>query len=559
MMTATTPGVTEPTSAFRLGWLPVLLLAALILRLWWLHSFTAVIENEGTEYARIAENLLKGDGYVGKRNEGPQLMFPPLYPFLIAAFSFLVAELDLAGRTVSVLFGTLLVAVIFFIAERIHGRRIAWIAAGLAAFHPWMIGMSAAVYSESTYLTLVMAGVYWALCSLETPSLRWAALSGACFGFAYLTRPEAFIFPFVVVFFVVAINRRALARAARYSGVLVGAFAIVAAPYIAFISSHAGYLRLEGKSPINYQIGQRMLTGMSYIAAGYEVQDDLTPTGVFVRSDLSVVRSNRINPSEMAQYLFASAKGNGMLALRMVTRAPSFGAPLLGALIVIGFFRRSWRRPRALQEVLLLSVVVCVLLAILSVQFFYMRFLYALLPVLIVWGARGIGEMATWTQGTLVGIGWIGHQRRGHGTAVACGLVALLLLVTGQGVGQDSDLTQGGYGQRLIRAAGESLKKTPPGRPGRKKIMDSDGVIAFYAGGTLAAFPYAESSVAIRYIERKGVDVVVLKETVTNRPYLREWVAKGIPDTRAERLLDFHDPVAGRVVIYRWNHGPHRR
>ena len=181
MMTATTAEVTEPTSAFRLGWLPVLLLAALILRLWWLQSFTAVIENEGTEYARIAENLLKGDGYVGKRNEGPQLMFPPLYPFLIAAFSFLVAELDLAGRTVSVLFGTLLVAVIFFIAERIHGRRIAWIAAGLAAFHPWMIGMSAAVYSESTYLTLVMAGVYWALCSLETPSLRRAALSGACF------------------------------------------------------------------------------------------------------------------------------------------------------------------------------------------------------------------------------------------------------------------------------------------------------------------------------------------------------------------------------------------
>jgi 4-amino-4-deoxy-L-arabinose transferase-like glycosyltransferase len=390
-----------------------------------MQSFTAVIENEGTEYARIAENLLKGDGYIGKRDEGPQLMFPPLYPFLIAAFSFVVGELDLAGRSVSVLFGTLLVAVIFLIAQRIHGRRIAWIAASLATLHPWMIGMSATVYSESTYLTLVMAGVYWALCSLDFPSLRRAALSGACFGLAYLTRPEAFIFPFVVVAFIVAINRRMLRRAARYSGVLVGAFTIVAVPYIAFISYHAGHLRIEGKSPINYQIGQRMLTGMTYIAAGYEVKDDLTPAGVFVRSDLSVVRSNRFDLSEMVQYLFASAKGNGILALRMVTRAPSFGAPLLGALIVIGFFRRSWSRARAVQEALLLSVVVGVLLAILSVQFFYMRFLYALLPVLIVWGARGIGEVASWTQGTLSGIGWIGRQQRGFRTAVAWGLMSL--------------------------------------------------------------------------------------------------------------------------------------
>ena len=146
--------------------LVAILFIALLVRLYWVITQAAVIENEGGEYARIAENLLKGNGYVGT-TEGPQLLFPPLYPILIAIFSLVTGDSEVAGRLVSLVIGTSLILPIFFISLHIYGRKVAFIAASLVAFHPLLISLSAAVYSEPTFMTLTMAGVYWGLRAIE--------------------------------------------------------------------------------------------------------------------------------------------------------------------------------------------------------------------------------------------------------------------------------------------------------------------------------------------------------------------------------------------------------
>ena len=46
---------------------------------------TGAIDKEGAEYARLAENLRNGVGFVGIAMPGTQLLFNPLYPLLIAA------------------------------------------------------------------------------------------------------------------------------------------------------------------------------------------------------------------------------------------------------------------------------------------------------------------------------------------------------------------------------------------------------------------------------------------------------------------------------------------
>src|SRR5215813_5241135 len=80
---------------------------ALLLRIIWLHYWPLSIESEGVYYARLGQNLLSGRGYVGIKEVGKQLLYPPLYPLLVALFSSIARDAELAARLVSVVFGSL--------------------------------------------------------------------------------------------------------------------------------------------------------------------------------------------------------------------------------------------------------------------------------------------------------------------------------------------------------------------------------------------------------------------------------------------------------------------
>src|SRR5262245_18517997 len=77
-------------------------------RAYWAVHYGEGLEGNGCEYARIAENLLERGHYVGLY-DGPELMFPPFYPMLIALVAFVVGPVDLAVRIVPFIAGALLV------------------------------------------------------------------------------------------------------------------------------------------------------------------------------------------------------------------------------------------------------------------------------------------------------------------------------------------------------------------------------------------------------------------------------------------------------------------
>ena len=66
----------------------IILFVALSLRFLWMTTQKSNIGGEGAEYARLAENLIKGRGYVGIFGQATQLIFPPLYPLTIGGLSF---------------------------------------------------------------------------------------------------------------------------------------------------------------------------------------------------------------------------------------------------------------------------------------------------------------------------------------------------------------------------------------------------------------------------------------------------------------------------------------
>lgn len=149
----------------RIGLVAILVVVAGTLRIWWLFTHTYAIENDGAEYARIAENLIVGRGYVGLQ-PGPELLFPPLYPY--------------AGRVLSPLFGSLLPLPVYLIGNRLYERRTAITATALVALSPLLIGYLTAVLSETTYITIQLAAAYLLLRANDKASFGLAVAAGAC-------------------------------------------------------------------------------------------------------------------------------------------------------------------------------------------------------------------------------------------------------------------------------------------------------------------------------------------------------------------------------------------
>src|SRR4051794_32640438 len=131
--------------------LPLLgiLCLALTLRFLCAKFLTGTIDTEGAEYARIAGNLLNGIGYVGISTPGTELMFPPLFPWLIALVARVTHDLEAAGRSFSITRGALLVLPVSLITQHLYRPTTAYIAALLVACHPLLIGFAATVYVET--------------------------------------------------------------------------------------------------------------------------------------------------------------------------------------------------------------------------------------------------------------------------------------------------------------------------------------------------------------------------------------------------------------------------
>src|SRR5262249_40412323 len=142
-----------------------------------------------------AENLVSGKGYSAVFGTDKFLNFPPLYPILIASFLPLAGETERAARFVSVIAGTLVTVPAYLLALTLYGPVIARLTAILIAFHPLLIGYSAAVYSEPTYLLFLMLGTYCVVRAQELRGYVSSALAGIAFGLAYLVRAEGLMLP----------------------------------------------------------------------------------------------------------------------------------------------------------------------------------------------------------------------------------------------------------------------------------------------------------------------------------------------------------------------------
>lgn len=118
------------------------------------------------------------------------LFYPPLHPYLLAAFS----ELPGGRTTVKVaqgLLGALLVLPVFAIGRLAFDRRVGLTAAGIAALYPELVWQSVHFWSEPLFMALLWGALALVLAAGFSGRAAVAALAGILLGLAALTRDPA--------------------------------------------------------------------------------------------------------------------------------------------------------------------------------------------------------------------------------------------------------------------------------------------------------------------------------------------------------------------------------
>jgi len=204
------------------------------------------IDPDGVAYLSIAKDFIDRN-----YDEAFSNVFPPFYPFLTALLFPLTGDIELAGRIISVILGTLTIIPIFYLGKKLFGVTVTMFSVLLSVFQPYLVQFSGSVLTESTYTFLLVLAVLVGWQGLNSRSKGLMFLLGSLLGLAYLTRPEGI--GFVILFFLWILFFDGfrfwhdLRRKSSLLLFLMGGVLILALPYILFLHEVTGRWILSRK------------------------------------------------------------------------------------------------------------------------------------------------------------------------------------------------------------------------------------------------------------------------------------------------------------------------
>ena len=224
-------------------------------------SRTSVMFNDGPIFLAMAEAI--GEGRIADVLAHP---YHPLYPALIALMGRLPVALETAAVAVSILGGLLGVAAVFWFVRDAFGDEVAWLAAWIAALHPWAVDFSADVMSDGLYMGLFLVGFVAMARAVNHPNVKSMLGCGVASGLAYLVRPEG---AGLLVACVLLLAGRGFVDRAQRGRVLLGcaalllASAVVILPFVVAVGQQTGEFVLTQKKSISGLVGVPLRAGVT--------------------------------------------------------------------------------------------------------------------------------------------------------------------------------------------------------------------------------------------------------------------------------------------------------
>ena len=543
-------------------WLACVVLAALVFRAG-LASLPRVIRWDEPDYLWLGKSLLIGRGYTIAGV--PELHYTPLLPVLSGAVYLLTGNPELGTSFWYVLLGALLAVPVYSLARRTYGQRVGLLSAFLAAIFP---GLSSAMLywgtmSEPLFIFLVYCALWAAMVALDREQIGRFAVVGGLLGLAYLARPEGLVWlvGLAVLFMLTWALKRRLFRGHALASLAacLAAFALLAAPYAAFLHRHSGKWMATGKLSITYNIGWAVLE------RDPALYDKVTASLDRETGEILWWSNNRFEQSLIDAFLsdpggFLRRTWRNAQLMRASVLSRTIFPPFLLAPVVLGWFRTPWTRRRLEREAILWLGV----LPVLSFLPFHVevRFFAAAFPAMLIWTAVGLQDLGRWLGET------VSHWRRGPsqledeagGSAVRWQPVpvAILsgLLVVYLGFAHARIIERGS--EDLAYAHKVAAMWLKSNSPEGAAIMSRDLAISLYAERGFVASPRADYASYLDYAHRKGATYLVVDERELRvlRPHLAFLLDDANPPPELEPVFCALDG-RGRTIVYRIKSSTH--
>ena len=184
-----------------------------------------VISRDGTLYLKMVDIWQKDGNFQAILEQFTNFWIPPFYLWLVKCAVDLGVPLEVAGRGINILSGTMLPLIVFLIGEEVQkDKRVSLTASVLMAVNPRMLELSVEVQRDMVYLALSGWILYFCLRGLLRKEIIPWLLAGILCSCSVLTRYETVEFiPLLFFAFLLFLIRKKLdwKLVARQIGTLI--------------------------------------------------------------------------------------------------------------------------------------------------------------------------------------------------------------------------------------------------------------------------------------------------------------------------------------------------
>lgn len=300
-----------------------------------------------------------------------------LYPLAVAFLSRLIPDPVFCGILISLLVSSLIVIPVYFLARDIFGKKPAILSSIMVMVYPRINYFAYSVLSEPMYYFFITAaiGAFWFY--LKQKKLSFLICTAFLFGMGYLTRPEPigyFIMGLGALFILFLWRRKAFY--VWHIAVFSAVFFLVILPHIIFLYYQTGFFLLTryqnvlamGMPAVKHRSIQDLKAFKPAMAYGY----------IFSHLNLFIMKWIK-NLGEYVNFL------------------PNiFPLPFI-LLAIIGIARKKETREIA-PGVLFLVYFMLPTFFMASCAQFRFRYLYAILPIAMIFLGNGIVETQAWVD-----------------------------------------------------------------------------------------------------------------------------------------------------------------
>jgi 4-amino-4-deoxy-L-arabinose transferase-like glycosyltransferase len=339
----------------------------------------AVLMAKGIAYDSAGYGFMARDFLGGDFIKGLSYPFPPLYPFLISLISFDSAHVEIAGRLISLFFGTLTLIPVYYLMKAGAGQKIAIFSGLFYSFHPYLVTYSGMLLSEATYWGLLTFSIYFFWKAWGHTKALGCMVSGVCLGLSYLTRPEGIGYLFIFLIWI-AINggiKRGWFKKFILIGALIVPLFILAVPYLIHIHHETGQWLISKKA-----------VGIQYQLLAWDEREGIPP------------RETENTASQILQ-----------LASKMIRNVPFTTYHYLRAyhfalwlFLFLGLIRV--RQKRGKWELFLLSLVLFHLFSLSIITSSNIRFSVPLIPLSLFWAGAGVLQIQRYFEKIKISSSW---------------------------------------------------------------------------------------------------------------------------------------------------------